>query len=401
MGENQDGKRKRVNCPVDPRHTVLEDQVESHILKCSARVTIPEADWYKENFNITEISQVCDPVDTKLIDYREWYNRLQSVYDKILKQNEPEVVVLNHVGMEKRFGQLENLKHPVQQGSLIGHMQRIGVLELSDNTIIEFGCGRAELSRYVNNAQFYSRPDPAYKRKFLLVDRAGHRMKFDTKLLKDYNEIMATEKNKELFAQTYREPEVFRIKADIKDLDLVEGLKAMNGDETLPGSICAISKHLCGCATDLTLQCLFNGSYAPRSEAVSDSKPALRGIVIALCCRHICNYQSYPISGRKFLESNGIVKTPQDFQTLAKMTSWAVCSRRPGIDVKDTELHYSKLSVEEREQCGLWARRFIDYGRVQSLRELGMNTELYQYVTSDISLENVALVARWPDAQDV
>lgn len=417
MGENS-GKRKRIPCPLDPRHTVMEDQVERHLQKCSALVQVPTDAWYRPDYNLpghidTSLSDKNKATDSdnnaetdesgeaskKEVDFKKWYSKLERFYNEHLAKIEPEPLVLKHKGIEHRLEQLENPKHAIQQGSLIGHMERAGILTSFDNVVIEFGCGRGELSRYVNQAQFISKHEGKPRvgdksRKFLMIDRAGHRMKFDTKLLKDFHEFVTDEEKQ----QEIGEPVVERIKIDIKDIDLAKALElkfptlAATEDKT----VSAISKHLCGCATDLTLQCLFNSTRTRKdsdADAADAAKPALRGVVIALCCRQLCNYESYPLAGRAFLAEHGIATSPEEFRTLAKITSWAICSRRPDADPTSRN-HPSGLSLEEREQVGLWARRCVDYGRVHSLREAGMEADLYQYVGKEVSLENVVLVAK-------
>lgn len=417
MGENSD-KRKRVPCPLDPRHTVLEDQIERHKKKCSALVRVPTEFWYHEDYNIVgqivtklsandKLEETSNNVeigksikaDQKTVDYKLWYKKLEQFYKEFLANVEPKPLVLEHKGLERRMQQLENPKHAVQQGSLIGHMERVGFFTCRNNVTVEFGCGRGELSRYVNQAQFISKRKNAAEtednsREFLMIDRAGHRMKFDTKLLKDFHEFVADEQEqKEVGA-----PVVERIKIDIKDLDLVKAL-----DMKFPGTVAtadktvsAVSKHLCGCATDLTLQCLLNNTRSRNTDLstkTDNAKPGLRGVVIALCCRQLCNYESYPLMGRAFLAENGLAASPEEFRTLTKLTSWAVCSRRPNADLTSRD-HPTGLTLEERERLGLWARRCVDYGRVHSLRKAGMEVDLYQYVPREVSLENVVLVAK-------
>ena len=43
----------------------------------------------------------------------------------------------------------------------------------------------------------------------------------------------------------------------------------------------ALSKHLCGCATDLALRCLANSGLP------------VKGLCIACCCHHRCEWNSY------------------------------------------------------------------------------------------------------------
>lgn len=284
-------------------------------------------------------------------------------------------------------------------------MEKAGLLDFADasnNTgpviITEFGCGRAELSRYVAKAQLSTTKEHAsvQHRPFLLIDRAGPRMKFDTKILKDYEEnakaleVLSSPESSE-YQKHNPPPFVKRAMIDIKDLNLNVALNSLFPDDS-KSEIVAISKHLCGCATDLTLQCLAN--------ALNDSESShrLKGLVIALCCRQICTYETYPATGRKFLIENGLISTPRSFRLLIKMTSWAINGRRDNMSTgtESAVNHPSGLTVEQREKIGYLARRAIDHGRMLSLRKQGFEVKLIRYVDSQISLENVALIAHWP-----
>ena len=52
------------------------------------------------------------------------------------------------------------------------------------------------------------------------------------------------------------------------------------------------------------------------------------------------------------------------------------------------------ITIKERENIGLMARRVIDEGRLVYVKEkfTEFNAELIRYVESDVSLENVAML---------
>lgn len=51
------------------------------------------------------------------------------------------------------------------------------------------------------------------------------------------------------------------------------------------------------------------------------------------------------------------------------------------------------LSAQYREEVGRKAKQIFDYGRVKFLQDCGFRSRLVQYVTKDMTLENIALVA--------
>lgn len=380
--EKQGRDRKRVPCPLDPKHSVWEDQVKNHVKKCSAKRQLekPTSNWFKEDHNLVG----CDAQDSLQafrdrvgdLDYDKWIPMIRKVYEKV-KHEPVRRAIESDSALESRLMELENQKHALQQSSLIGHMKKVGALD-RNNVIAEFGCGRGELSRYVCRAMSMDTMDPRDSQddddhdsknrkggaqKHWLIDRAGPRLKLDSKLVKDFEESGASGEH----------PIVARTKVDIKDLyidgEVLEQLGFGKHDK-----VSAVSKHLCGCATDLTLECL------------NKSSCKVGAIAIALCCRQLCSYETYPLTGRDWLKENGI--DSEGFHSIARMSSWAVCGRRPQPTV-----HKSGLDYDQREEIGLMCRRIIDYGRVISLRKQGYKVELVQYVDSDISLENVCLLA--------
>ena len=57
------------------------------------------------------------------------------------------------------------------------------------------------------------------------------------------------------------------------------------------------------------------------------------------------------------------------------------------------DCRYGQLTAEAREEVGYMCKRLLDCGRVHYLQTHGFNTQLVRYTTSEISLENVALLA--------
>ena len=106
----------------------------------------------------------------------------------------------------------------------MAHLALAGLLEPSNFTFVEFGSGRASLSYWLCRAL----PSPENVQ-LVLVDRASPRHKLDGKM-------------KDLGLK-----EVRRIRADIRDLELSKVFQQ-------PQHVVAVSKHLCGAATDLTLR---------------------------------------------------------------------------------------------------------------------------------------------------
>lgn len=212
--------------------------------------------------------------------------------------------------------------------------------------------------------------------------------------------------------------------------------------------IVAISKHLCGAATDLTLRCLMetlNNSGERLGQdtieekdtddrenkriKLSPNKSRVKGVVLALCCHHCCSWPQYV--GRPFLQNLGF--TAEEFHLLSCLSSWATCGirlkkRRKGIagqtdnnrvyntvtdndscdsdgnepniseedqgkSESDDEDRWSHYTVSEREEIGRHCKRLIDAGRLWYLESHDFNARLAFYVDSTVSLENAVLLA--------
>jgi tRNA:m4X modification enzyme len=259
------------------------------------------------------------------------------------------------------MNELTNQKHAIQQSSLISHLNENGLLS-SNLNYMEFGCGRAELSRYTLKSIIHQDSKAA---DFFLIDRSPCRMKLDGKMIKD-----AEDSN--------LETKVFRVKMDIKDLnaDYVISNEFQNDKKFV-----AISKHLCGAATDLTIQCILKNQLL---------KESFQGMIVAMCCRHCCDYSKLDDHSKEYLTQREI--TQAGFQHLMKFASWAVNGRRPDMKDEDGSDHPSGLSLGERETLGLKARRIIDESRKYALERNGFTAKLCQYVRPEVSLENTCLI---------
>lgn len=132
-----------------------------------------------------------------------------------------------------------------------------GLLD-SENVYLEFGCGRGMLSLALADILTPSSH-------IVLVDRASVRRKADKNLSRNSG-------------CTYS-----RIRSDIADIALtkVPQLKER--------PVIAVSKHLCGGATDLALR-----SIEVSDRSASTPPPvAITGVAIATCCHHRCTWDQY------------------------------------------------------------------------------------------------------------
>lgn len=359
----------RIPCPYDNNHTVWVEELQYHLRKCNARPKEINEDWYSRDFNVAlDKNPTNENYSGNLAeDMDKCINILQKFKDKTRSL---ELRVNIHNGLSSRLKEVLNKKYVMQQASLIGNMKDLGLLS-PEVFYLEFGCGKAELSRYVglciqkdlNSGE--GGDHPSYG--FGLIDRGVNRMKMDSKIRTDAQE-----------GKYPLSPRIKRTRIDIKDINLEAFLKDVDHDE-----IVVISKHLCGAATDLTFNLLVNSSLLqPGSK--------LRGLTIAMCCRHACCYESLLPQSKKYLRSMGIEKA-SDFNSLKRIASWALSGSR-GTPKSESNHDENLLSGDEMEQLGLSARRLIDDSRVAGLndilREKGFEADMFLYVDKEVTLEN-------------
>lgn len=353
---HSDESSERVVCPIDASHTVWKHKLKSHVRKCNVkRADNVNSFWFKLDVNSgsTDLKPV-DPVDWQG-QCKAFISRLAESFNLHFTGSIPLRKIEYKDGLEERFKEVSNQKHILQQSCLIGQLSENSLLS-KDLCYVEFGCGRAEFSRYLSRCQDSS--------SFLLIDRSLPRMKMDKKIHEDFR-----------FAGN--PPRVERIKIDIKDLVLDSAMEELHLNE----KVVAISKHLCGVATDITLRCLLNSRV-----------DNFAGCVIALCCRHCCSHKDLLEGSKDFLRDKfGIGEMEFDF-FLRKLCSWATCGRPAGVQAEDGSNHFSGLSIAEREAVGLMARRVVDEARAFAMEQKGFQCSLVKYVESDVSLENCCLI---------
>ncbi|XP_031563775.1 tRNA:m(4)X modification enzyme TRM13 homolog [Actinia tenebrosa] len=415
-GEDKASGRTRIPCPLDPKHTVFEDQLQKHLKCCNVTKKIDVA-YYQKNINSGIPNyQLSDNEKVSLVDVS--LEKVQEIIDKVKTANKehcPKIKeeILSHTVFKDELDNddygISALKHLKQQASLVGHLQKLNLLN-SDTVYLEFGAGRGKLSHWIQLAL----PN-TNNTDFVLIDRASKRHKFDS-----------------CHKRSGQGPNFKRLNVDIEHLNLGKVECVCEGSR----DIVAASKHLCGTATDLTLRCLFETIDKQTSlwkekaeeeksneELVENSKckrlktsQHVKGIVVALCCHHQCYWPHYV--GRPFLEKLGF--TPSDFHVVCNMTSWATCGIRPtkgdntSVDKGSEDFEHNNpknnetdgdkeatntghralgLSIAEREDIGRQCKRLIDIGRIWYLNTNGMTTNLSYYVDQSTSLENVVLLA--------
>uniref|UniRef100_A0A803J464 tRNA:m(4)X modification enzyme TRM13 n=1 Tax=Xenopus tropicalis TaxID=8364 RepID=A0A803J464_XENTR len=401
---NEHDSRRRIPCPLDPKHTVYEDQLPKHLKKCNSREK-PKPVFYVQDVNAGCL--ITETPDNQISLSSLSKDELQELTEKLKQVTsglDPPAAdkKLCHWSLLEALNDPANgdtaSKHLKQQASILGHLDNLGLLSGSC-CFVEFGAGRGKLSHWVDIATQGSE-----NINFLLVERATTRFKVDGKQRSSVFE---------------------RLQIDIQHLCL--GRVPSLNEKQLP--VIGIGKHLCGAGTDLALRCLMqsnslaNGEPFPKKPRTDTfeqgtvknecdkANPAystcVGGIAIALCCHHRCDWHHYV--GREFFQSLGLDQ--REFSLFQRMSSWATCGMRlPAKAIQSDEQMESEehdaeqqnchsetverfLTVKERESLGRLCKLLIDYGRVDFLQRMGYIAALQYYTEPEVSLENVLLTA--------
>ncbi|ODV78190.1 DUF715-domain-containing protein [Suhomyces tanzawaensis NRRL Y-17324] len=380
---------ERIPCPLDNKHTVWAKDLAIHLKKCNAKQKVEFDIWYEKDLNsgwkhLENLAPANLEPSTEEAENDSFEKHLELL--KKIKFDPLPMKILEHSGLNPRISELKNPKHALQQSSLIGNMKQKGLLD-SNTFYLEFGCGKAELSRFVNLCILEDLKTLKIAQHGIygygLIDRGINRMKMDPKIIKDSRDVDL-------------EPKVKRTRIDIKDLNLDKFLQDTNADKVV-----GISKHLCGVATDLTLKLLLNSTLLESGK--------FGGVVIAMCCRHVCDYHELLPQSRQYLKMHGF-DSMEGFKALKKVVSWAVCGvgraekkdengeieRDESLESTGSDSMEHGLTYHERETLGLTARRLVDESRVHAIKELmkDYDVEIFNYTERKITLENVCLSIR-------
>ncbi|GAB1865000.1 tRNA:m(4)X modification enzyme TRM13 [Camponotus japonicus] len=369
IDDSNDSDDRRVKCPLDPTHTCYQSKLTKHLGVCNAKRRLDaQPAFIVKGINLDEEAIVAPPhvplsqLDESVLE--TVIRKIHSAYDKLPDFSQ---AILQHDVLKDKLKDEtcgNNVrKHLLQNASLLGHLEQAGLVQ-NDTCFIEFGAGKALLTYWLGQII-----KDKLNSCLLLVDRSSHRHKSDNKLKKEESHLV-----------------IKRVRADIADLRLnqveIQPIKYKVG----------IAKHLCGTATDLAIRCL--------AKSINDEpKVDVRGLVLAFCCHHKCEYSSYV--GREYLRQCDF--TANEFSVLCGIVSWATCGPRLKSNVKpqhdstvrqdgrDNISWSSKL--DEREFIGRKAKALLNWGRLSFLQSIGFQAELFYYISSQVSPENMCIVA--------
>lgn len=430
-----------IQCPIDPSHRVLVENLEGHKKRCpllkheksleiqpfyqkgiNTGFDLDELEQHHHQHNGFELPLDSVGVENAIISsekkrkavFSMTPRKISLLLDKIRSIHEsicgdihdsykipPACDIWINRQVDRKIPFQE--KHVQQQASILGNLEEFEVINntLSEcdrqpssnndsnvlEAVVEFGAGRGYLTQVLADCYGFN--------KVLLVERKSYKLKADRSLRQKEGLILE------------------RLRIDIEDLNL-------NAVESLQGiPYLAIGKHLCGPATDMTLRCCLveqrNHSSIEQCHAGSD----LRGLAIATCCHHLCQWKHY--INKSYLTNMGISK--EEFHAMTWFTSWAVDAdhssalsdaadavnltpdvlpivrekKDVGEEEEEVEATIKELKAVQRATIGFMCKDIIDMGRLMWLKQHRqglLEARLVKYVPSNISPENHLLIAK-------
>ncbi|CAK9869504.1 unnamed protein product [Sphagnum jensenii] len=428
----------RVCCPMDPSHTILQEEVAIHSRKCPAVKQLERFEkqtYFAKGINAGETIKefgASESVQSQnkflspglkraavsamsTADFQDLLRRIEKAFEQSCREV-IEISILQPQACSKWLSPDRDRKlpyqekHALQQASLLGNLESFGLVNTkngetaddrngSANTgnksnfaVVELGAGRGYLSHMLC--------DCYNVQNVVMVERRSYKFKAD-RTLRQLQGIALE-----------------RLRIDIEDLNLQE-VQSLQGCNFI-----AVSKHLCGPATDLSLRCCIHGADSGLSNGTPNNEgcregpgnPMLDGLGIATCCHHLCQWSSY--INKQFFHNLGF--SIQDFHAITWLTSWALSgTEEHGLTESGALMEASDLPVDHahavphvsskprlseamnaidataRAVLGRKCKRLIDMGRLQWLTERGMQAKLVEYIAASVSPENRLLLARW------
>ncbi|EPS62892.1 hypothetical protein M569_11896, partial [Genlisea aurea] len=309
-----------IPCPIDPSHCVLEENLKSHLNRCpllKQSQFLTRQPFYRKGINSIMGNDDPAPIVTSEMKrnavhsmpeahFLELVAKIKACHASICNGIRDSYLIPKACGIwtnrevDKKMPFQE--KHVLQQASILGNLEEIGVLKMaateksnSENeslesghvttAVVEFGAGRGYLTQMLADCYGIN--------KVLLVERKSYKLKADRSLRK--KEGLTLE----------------RLRIDIEDLD-IQAVESLHNLQYI-----ATGKHLCGPATDLSLRCCLR-----RARSAGAGTRNLRGLAFATCCHHLCQWKTY--INKEFISDMGFSK--EDFDAISWFTSWAVDS---------------------------------------------------------------------------
>ena len=425
----------RCPCPFDDRHSCLLTKISSHLRLCQSK---PGVSFLKANVpkKVTEVVAtlasnkhkrlICAHVEhtdisTAMRDIKLLYalsERMASAFDEIFGTSlnteifgdvEEDVTQMTD-NIQRLFDNLppipleENAditvadivgkstsktkrKHSSQEISISEHLMKLwcvgdaGVDSSTRVAVVEFCSGKGRLSKMILDVARFKREQKAGQATAL-----ENKIEFSPIVLIDRTESRHDVLKSPTIACS-KGLECIRLNIDISDVTL-SSVELMAESKRC----CAVGKHLCGVATDLSLKCYCAGLHHRLDNHPHHLGP-IGSVTLAMCCHHLCSFDDYVNVG--LLQRHGIERG--EFLLIKKLVTKYRCHP------KETKTIAAKIAGA-RAQIGVMGKRLLNEGRKVwlkghslaldgcGLRCIWEKVRLVRYIGEEVSPENTLLV---------
>mmetsp|Transcript_55626 Transcript_55626/g.63135 ORF Transcript_55626/g.63135 Transcript_55626/m.63135 type:complete len:420 (-) Transcript_55626:119-1378(-) len=182
-----------------------------------------------------------------------------------------------------------------------------------------------------------------------------------------------------------------RLVGDVGRLSSSRNLQPLH--KSRGGGLVAVTKHLCGGATDNSLMALCR---PPLSEYVG-------GACLAPCCHQKTRREQY--CNLPYLQTLGLCRQHRglrgamqdaDFRTLGLVISMS--KAKSGLSTYRHDYKHSVLlqllGFDRAAELGRKARRVLEEGRAEYLRQHGFEATIVQYCDGAVTSDNLAIIAK-------
>ncbi|XP_040607914.1 tRNA:m(4)X modification enzyme TRM13 homolog isoform X2 [Mesocricetus auratus] len=364
----EENARKRILCPLDPKHTVYEDQLAKHLKKCNSREK-PKPDFFIQDINAGLKDEM--EIPEQLVPFSSLSEeQLENLIKKLRKASEGlnstlEDHIMSHPALN------DALNDPKNGDCAIKHLkQQVDGKHRKNNSVFE------RLQIDIQHLCL-NRIPVLQEGRLPVVGIGKHLCGVATDLaLRCLVETYAAS-----FEERNEEPLAKRVKNDKTEKE--SNIPSEEGNE----------------------------------KNIQEMWTPVAGVVIALCCHHRCDWRHYV--GKEYFKALGLGAV--DFYYFQRMSSWATCGmRRTSLEASDIttkrkdDQNYDNeehddggdrltdgstdgmpgiLTAEEKKNIGHLCKLLIDQGRLQYLQQKGFNPALQYYTDPSVSLENVLLTA--------
>jgi len=355
----------RIPCPLDPKHTVDQSNLEDHLKICNSRLKIgSENPWIVENVNLYPIICYDDETSPKPVlnlkilpdeTFSDIVNRIDRVYNDIkchitMISDDDEKLIDFPVDVTNK----EQLKHLRQQNAILNQLKNLEII-CSNTTFVEYGAGKAKLAHQLSRCKLFNEVENV---NFLLIEKSGSRYKAENKHANLENRFC-------------------RIRCGIEHVAL-EKLPVFS-DDCCKQRFFGMCKHFCGSALDFALNSIRNASLTLKFS----------GAFLIPCCHHRMEWKYF--TGQKFFLDFGLFR--HYFEPICQMTSWATC----GFEKTPNNHRSGEITAREKEEIGRKCKHILDFCRGESLKHqlaerMNVSVEYRYFIAKDVTPENLSLV---------